>query len=184
MGLSPLAGRSAVAPGLPKGAKGMSLALRAALNLRTTRALFSCDQHSEFRAAERCERRPRGPHSRPRRPATANQANRPTPEKPELCSCLLPRQFHSDGSMLLRKTTRGPRLGEARWSARPENVARVRRGSLLRVQTHAANRQPKRSNRNYTKRLAPRRDHAPDLLQRLVDDAARPPRRGLLAHAL
>ena len=90
LGLSPLAGRSAVAPGLPKGAKGMSLALRAALNLRTTRALFSCDQHSEFRAAERCERRPRGPHSRPRRPATANQANRPTPEKPELCSCYFP----------------------------------------------------------------------------------------------
>ena len=170
--------------GLPEGAKVSAAPCRAARFLMDDSMGSVRSPLSRFSRSRRCERRPRGPHSRPRRPATANQANRPTPEKPELCSCLLPRQFHSDGSMLLRKTTRGPRLGESRWSARPENVARVRRGSLLRVQTHAANRQPKRSNRNYTKRLAPRRDHAPDLLQRLVDDAARPPRRRLLPHTL
>lgn len=45
MGLSPLAGRSVVAPGLPKGVKGMALALRAALICGRPESLFSCDEH-------------------------------------------------------------------------------------------------------------------------------------------
>ena len=87
LGLSPLLGRSAVATGLPKGVKGMALALRAALTLRTTRVLLLATSSLNFRVAKRCRDMSRGAHSRPRRPATANQANRPTPEKPELCSC-------------------------------------------------------------------------------------------------
>ena len=45
LGLSPLAGRSVVAPGLPKGVKGMALALRAALICGRPESLFSCDEH-------------------------------------------------------------------------------------------------------------------------------------------
>ena len=45
MGLSPLLGRSAVATGLPKGVKGMALALRAALICGRPESLFSCDEH-------------------------------------------------------------------------------------------------------------------------------------------
>ena len=86
LGLSPLLGRSAVATGLPKGVKGMALALRAALTWRTTRVLLLATSTLNFRVAKRCRDMSRGAHSRPRRPATANQANRPTPEKPELCS--------------------------------------------------------------------------------------------------
>ena len=151
MGLSPLAGRSVVAPGLPKGVKGMALALRAALTWRTTRVLLLATSTLNFRVAKRCRDMSTGAHSRPRRPATANRANRPTPEKPELCSCLLPRQLHSDGSMLLRKTTRGPRVSEARW---PETWPRRRRGARpLRVQT--PRHQQDRSNRNYTSKASP-----------------------------
>ena len=45
LGLSPLLGRSAVATGLPKGVKGMALALRAALICGRPESLFSCDEH-------------------------------------------------------------------------------------------------------------------------------------------
>ena len=100
LGLSPLLGRSAVATGLPKGVKGMALALRAALTWRTTRVLLLATSTLNFRVAKRCRDMSRGAHSRPRRPATANRANRPTPEKPELCSCLLSRQLHAAGSTL------------------------------------------------------------------------------------
>ena len=120
LGLSPLLGRSAVATGLPKGVKGMALALRAALTWRTTRVLLLATSTLNFRVAKRCRDMSRRPDSRPRRPATANQANRPTPQKPELCSLSA-----SQAGPLRRKyaTTkddaRPATLSEEQWPPRP-----------------------------------------------------------------
>ena len=190
MGLSPLLGRSAVATGLPKGVKRMALALRAALTWRTTRVLLLATSTLNFRVADRCRDRSRGPHSRPRRPATANQANRPPPEKPELCSCSFPGSSTQTEVRYYERRRADPRISEARWSAPARSLARARsRGARpLRVQTPRHQNSIPPTTREATAiiqaRLAPRRDHAPDLLQRLVDDAAGGSSSGLLPHAL
>ena len=182
LGLSPLLGRSAVATGLPKGVKGMALALRAALTWRTTRVLLLATSTLNFRVAKRCRDMSRGAHSRPRRPATANQANRPTPEKPELCSCRFPGSSAQPEVRDHERRRADPRISEARWPPRPETWPGRRGARPLRVQT--PRRQQDRRNRNYTTKLAPRRDHAPDLFEGFVDHAARGSSRGLLPHAL
>ena len=138
LGLSPLLGRSAVATGLPKGVKRMALALRAALTWRTTRVLLLATSTLNFRVAKRCRDMSRGAHSRPRRPATANQANRPTPEKPEFCSYLLP------GSSAQPEVSYYERRRAARDSAkrggRPGPKPSAGAPRPLRVQTHATSK--------------------------------------------
>ena len=137
----------------------------------------------DFRVADRCERRPRGPGSRPRRPATANQANRPTPEKPELCSCYFP-QAATQTEVCYYERRRAARASAKRVvaAARELGPGAAAGRTHYECKPHAANKIE--ATAIIQARLAPRRDHAPDLLQRLVDDAARGSSSGLLPHAL